>query len=170
LSGVRQGRRALSTFYLLGMGKKRVIKQTSEELLKETEQLDRAIRKSAEVEIAKKSKVREGRIYIYSSYNNTIMTLTDANGNVLASCSAGAVGFKGTKKSTPFAASKVTEVLVGKAIKMGVTRVEVLVSGIGAGRNSALRSLGNFDLDVFSIKDTTPIPHNGCRPPKARRT
>ena len=159
-----------SAFHLLCMGKKRVIKQTSEELLKETDQLDRAIKKGAEVKIAKKPKVREGRIYIYSSYNNTIMTLTDSDGNALASCSAGAIGFKGTKKSTPFAASKVTEILIGKAVKMGVTRVQVLVSGIGAGRNSALRSLGNFDLDVFSIKDVTPLPHNGCRPRKARRT
>lgn len=151
------------------MGKKRVIKQTNEELLKETEQLDRAIKKSADVDVVKKPKVREGRIYIYSSYNNTIMTLTDANGNTLASSSAGAIGFKGTKKSTPFAASKVTEILVGKAIKAGVTRIQVFVSGIGAGRSSALRSLGNFDLDIFSVKDITPIPHNGCRPRKARR-
>jgi small subunit ribosomal protein S11 len=151
------------------MGKKRIIKTTKEELLAETDQVDRAIRKGTEAKEEKKAKVREGRIYIYSSYNNTIITLTDNNGNVLAATSAGAIGFKGTKKSTPFAASKVAEVLVSKAMKMGVTRIQIIVSGIGAGRNSALRSLGNFDLDIYSVKDATPLPHNGCRPPRPRR-
>ncbi len=151
------------------MGKKRIIKTTKEELLEETDQVDRAIRKGTEAKEEKKAKVREGRIYIYSSYNNTIITLTDNNGNVLASTSAGAIGFKGTKKSTPFAASKVAEVLVSKAMKMGVTRIQIIVSGIGAGRNSALRSFGNFDLDIYSVKDATPLPHNGCRSRRARR-
>jgi len=150
------------------MGKKRIIQKTQEELLAEKERIDRALKKGAEIKVGKK--IKEGRIYIYSSYNNTLMSLTDVKGNVLAQTSAGAIGFKGTKKSTPYAASKVTQVLVDKAQKIGVSKVKVLISGIGSGRFSALRSLGNYALNITSIEDITPLPHNGCRPRKARRT
>jgi len=150
------------------MGKKRIIKRSQEEILAEKERIDRALKKGAEVKIDRK--LGEGKIYIYSSYNNTIMSLTDAKGNVLAQTSAGAIGFKGTKKSTPYAASRVAQVLVEKAQKMGVSKVEVLINGIGSGRSSALRSLGNYQLEIAAIKDITPLPHNGCRPPKPRRT
>jgi small subunit ribosomal protein S11 len=149
------------------MGKKRIIKKTEEELLKERERIDRALKK--EIKIKAPKKIKEGKVYVFSSYNNTIISLADSGGNVLAWVSAGSIGFKGTKKSTPFAASKVADVLVQKAEKLGVTKVEVLVKGIGSGRESAIRSLAARGLDIVSIEDVTPIPHNGCRPPKARR-
>jgi len=149
------------------MGKKRIIQKTEEELLKEREKIETAVKKEIKVEISQK--IKEGRIYIFSSYNNTILTLTDHQGNVLYWTSAGQIGFKGTKKGTPFAASKVAETMAQATKKLGIIRVQVLVKGIGSGRESAIRSLAARDLDIVSIKDITPIPHNGCRPPKVRR-
>ena len=116
-----------------------------------------------------KVKFKEGRIYVYSSYNNTIITLTDAKGNAIFSMSAGKVGFKGTKKSTPFAASRVADAVAQASKDLGVEKVAVFIKGIGSGRSSALRSLGAKGLDIVSIKDITPIPHNGPRAPKVRR-
>jgi small subunit ribosomal protein S11 len=149
------------------MGKKHVIKKSEEEILKEREKVDEALKKEVKVETTRK--IREGRIYISSSYNNTIMTLTDQRGNVLCWTSASNIGFKGTKKATPFAASKVAEAMVQRAKKLGIENVEVLVKGIGSGRESAIRSLAVRGLNIISIKDRTPIPHNGCRPRKVRR-
>jgi len=148
------------------MGKKRIIKQTEEEILKEGEKIESKTKK--EVKEGSR-KIQEGKVYIYSSYNNTIITLTDAKGDVLGWASAGNIGFKGTKKATPFAASKVAEAICQMAQKIGVERVDVLVRGIGSGRDSAIRSIAARGLDILSIKDLTPIPHNGCRPAKARR-
>ncbi len=148
------------------MGKKRIIKQTEEELLKEREKVDAKVKK----EVSQTSKkIKEGNIFITSTYNNTIITLTDPQGNVLSWTSAGTIGFKGAKKSTPFAASKVAEAIYQIAKKFGIERVAIFVKGIGSGRESAVRSLAARGLDIFSIKDVTPVPHNGCRPPKARR-
>jgi len=141
------------------MGKKRIIAKTEETLLE----------REKEIKIEAPQKIKEGRIYIFSSYNNTIITLTNFQGDVLYWTSAGKIGFKGTKKATPFAASKVAEAMVGVAKKMGIEKVAVLIKGIGSGRESALRSLVSRGLEVNSVKDVTPIPHNGCRPPKARR-
>ncbi len=149
------------------MGKKRIITKTEEELLKEREKVEESLKK--EVKLKPSQKIREGRIYVLASYNNTIITLTDIRGNVLAWASAGNIGFKGTKKATPFAASRVAEVLAQAAKKLGIEKVAVLVKGIGSGRESAVRSLAARGLDIVSIKDVTPIPHNGCRPPKVRR-
>ena len=149
------------------MGKKKVIKKSEEELIKEREKIEEKLKKEIKVKTSKK--VKEGRIYISSSYNNTLVTLTDSLGNALASSSAGSIGFKGTKKSTPFAASKVAGRICESARKIGVEKVDIFVKGIGSGRDSAIRSLVAHGLDVGSIKDITPIPHNGCRPPKARR-
>ena len=149
------------------MGKKRIIAKSEEGSLKEREKIEAAARK--EVKIGASGKISEGRVYINVSYNNTIITLTDLKGNVLAWTSAGSLGFKGTKKATPFAASKVAEALTQTAKKSGVEKVSVLVNGIGSGRESAVRSLASRGLDIISIKDITPIPHNGCRPPKVRR-
>ena len=148
------------------MGKKRIAEKTKEELTSEREKLDQALRKDVKI---KKEKISEGRIYISSSYNNTVLTLTDTKGNVLAWASAGNIGFKGTKKATPFAASKVAEVLAQKAQKIGVEKISVFVKGIGGGRDSSIRSLASRGMDIISIKDVTPIPHNGCRPRGARR-
>jgi len=148
------------------MGKKRIIKQSEAELLKEGEKAEGKTKKEA-VETLKK--IQEGRIYISSSYNNTIITLADSKGNTLGWVSAGSIGFKGTKKATPFAASKVAEAVCEIARKFSIEKVEVFVKGIGSGRESAIRSLVARGLEVTAIKDVTPIPHNGCRPPKARR-
>jgi len=149
------------------MGKKHIVQKTKEELIKEREKIEAASKK--EIKIGVPQKIKEGKIYIASSYNNTIMTLTDSRGNTLTWASAGNIGFKGTKKGTPFAASKVAEVMAQRAQKLGVERVEVYIKGIGSGRESAIRSLANRGLDIIAIADITPIPHNGCRPPKVRR-
>ena len=149
------------------MGKKRIIAQTEEELLKEREVVEEAFKKGTRAEVQKK--INEGRIYISTSYNNTLLTLTDLRGRVLAWSSAGSIGFKGTKKSTPFAASKVAEAMSQKTKKLGIEKIEVIVKGIGSGRESAIRSLATHGLEIEAIKDVTPIPHNGCRPPKIRR-
>jgi small subunit ribosomal protein S11 len=148
------------------MGKKRIVSQTEAELLKEREKVEAKVKKEVK---GPTQKVKEGRIYIFSSYNNTTLTLTDLQGNVLGWTSAGAIGFKGTKKATPFAASKVAEAMAQVAKKIGVEKIAVMVKGIGSGRESAIRSLVARGLDIVSIKDITPVPHNGCRPPKVRR-
>lgn len=149
------------------MGKKRIVTQTQEELLKERAKVEAIAGKEIKIEVPQK--VKEGRIYISSSYNNTILTLTDSLGNVLHWVSAGSIGFKGTRKATPFAASKAAETMTQVINKLGIERVQVLIKGIGSGRESALRSLVARGLEITSIKDITPIPHNGCRPPKVRR-
>jgi small subunit ribosomal protein S11 len=151
------------------MGKKHVIETSQEEAIKEQEKIDKSVNK----EVKTKTFVvgtQGGRIYISSSYNNTVMTLTNLKGQVLAWKSAGSVGFKGSKKSTSFAASKVSEAIVNICKKIGIVdKIEVLVKGIGAGRESAVRTLIAQGLNIIAIKDITPIPHNGCRPPKTRR-
>ncbi len=116
-----------------------------------------------------KKSVYEGQVYIQATFNNTIVTVTDMNGNVVSWSSAGSLGFRGAKKSTPFAAQSTAETAVQKALGYGLQDVHVYVKGPGVGRESAIRSLGNLGLRVRSIKDITPIPHNGCRPRKSRR-
>ena len=118
----------------------------------------------------KKEKVEAlGIARIQSTFNNTIVTLTDVYGNVISWASAGRVGFKGSRKSTPFAAQMSAENAAKAAMAMGLRKVEVLLSGPGAGREAAVRSLQAAGLEISAIKDVTPIPHNGCRPPKRRR-
>ncbi len=150
------------------MGKKRIITTNEEELLKEREKVDAAVKKEVKIETPLK-KINEGKIYISASYNNTITTLTDPQGNVLTWVSAGNIGFKGAKKATPFAASKVAETIVDRAKKIGISRISVFIKGVGSGRESAIRSIATHGLEISSLKDITPIPHNGCRPPKIRR-
>jgi small subunit ribosomal protein S11 len=113
--------------------------------------------------------VPRGKAFISSTFNNTLVSLTDPEGNVISWCSSGAVGFKGARKSTAFAAQRVSETAARKAMEQGLRQVEVLVRGPGAGRESAIRALQAAGLVVTSIRDVTPIPHNGCRPPKRRR-
>ena len=110
-----------------------------------------------------------GVAHVNASFNNTIITITDPFGNTIAWSSSGANGFKGSRKSTPYASQVAAEVAGKKAMEHGMRTVEVLVKGPGAGRESALRALGAVGLNVTSIKDITPVPHNGCRPPKRRR-
>ncbi|SIP91883.1 SSU ribosomal protein S11P [Alkalispirochaeta americana] len=123
--------------------------------------------------IAKKKKEKkslyEGRVVIQATFNNTIVTISDMNGNVVSWSSAGSLGFRGAKKSTPFAAQTTAETAAQKALQFGLQEVHVFVKGPGIGRESAVRSLGQLGLRVRSIEDITAIPHNGCRPRKSRR-
>ncbi|MBU0730034.1 MAG: 30S ribosomal protein S11 [Proteobacteria bacterium] len=116
-----------------------------------------------------KKSVPEGIVSIKSTFNNTIVTIADKQGNVIAWCSSGCLGFKGSRKSTPFAAQNAVDNAAKKAIEQGMRRVEVNVKGPGPGRDAAIRALQVAGFDVSSISDITPIPHNGCKPPKRRR-
>ncbi len=116
-----------------------------------------------------KKNVPEGIAHIHATFNNTIVTLSDKDGNAIAWASAGAIGFKGSKKSTPFAAGLASEAAGKKAYDAGMRKVEVWVKGLGPGRETAIRSLQTAGLEITSISDVTPIPHNGCRPPKRPR-
>ncbi|HEY4543594.1 MAG TPA: 30S ribosomal protein S11 [Tissierellaceae bacterium] len=113
--------------------------------------------------------IERGQAHIYSTFNNTMVTLTDLKGNVISWASAGQLGFRGSRKSTPFAAQEAAEQAGKKAMEHGLKTVEVFVKGPGSGREAAIRSLQAVGLEVTMIKDVTPIPHNGCRPPKRRR-
>ncbi|MDQ7063758.1 MAG: 30S ribosomal protein S11 [candidate division KSB1 bacterium] len=118
----------------------------------------------------KKEKVDpNGLAHVHATFNNTIVTITDQYGNVISWASGGKVGFKGSRKSTPFAAQVAAETAAKEAMDLGLARVEVLVKGPGAGREAAVRSLQAAGLEITAIRDVTPIPHNGCRPPKRRR-
>lgn len=117
----------------------------------------------------KRRNLAKGQVHIKSSYNNTVVTLTDLNGGVIAWSSAGSLGFKGAKKATPYAATNIINSLIEKTKKVGLKEVEVFVKGIGSGRDSAIRAIASNGLVITSISDVTPIPHNGCRPPKPRR-
>jgi small subunit ribosomal protein S11 len=154
----------------------------AEELIKPQEQTDASpaseTPKEAVVDTAKikpskkkksKAKVTKGKIYINSTYNNTIVSVTDLAGNVLIWGSAGKIGFKGSKKSTPYAGQKTMEDTLFRLKERGVTEVDVLIKGVGSGRESAVRALQGSGLNVLSIKDQTPIPHGGVRPKKPRR-
>jgi small subunit ribosomal protein S11 len=143
------------------MGKKRIVTQ-------DTGQAVKATPTRAAAAISKK-KLSSGIVYIQATYNNTKIVLTDEAGNVILWSSSGALGFTGTKRGTPFAASKVAEWLVDRAAALGLKEVAVVVKGVGAGRESALRTLGARGLVISSIKDATPIPFNGPRAPKPRR-
>ena len=116
-----------------------------------------------------KKNISTGAAHIQSSFNNTIVTMTDSQGNVISWASAGGLGFKGSRKNTPFAAGQAAEVAANAAKEQGLKTVEVYVKGPGSGREAAIRSLQAAGLEISSIKDVTPIPHNGCRPPKRRR-
>ncbi|MDA3834664.1 MAG: 30S ribosomal protein S11 [Spirochaetales bacterium] len=116
-----------------------------------------------------KKTVYEGKVFIQATFNNTIVTITDLRGNTVSWASAGGLGFRGAKKSTPYAAQTTAETAAKKAMDYGLREVHVLVKGPGVGRESAIRSLGSLGLAVRSIRDVTPIPHNGCRPRKSRR-
>ena len=113
--------------------------------------------------------VEKGAAHIRATYNNTIVTITDVNGNAVSWASAGELGFKGSRKSTPFAAQSASETAAKAAMEHGLKSVEVYVRGPGAGRESAIRALETVGLQITMIKDVTPVPHNGCRPPKRRR-
>ena len=121
--------------------------------------------------VRKKAKkvVSEGIAHVHASFNNTIITITDRQGNALSWATSGGAGFKGSRKSTPFAAQTAAEIAARKAMEFGLKQIDVFVRGPGAGREAAIRSLQAGGLEVSAIRDVTPIPHNGCRPPKRRR-
>ena len=146
------------------MGKKKVAQQKGDVI---TEAKSQDITRATGTKRSKR--IDRGRIYINASYNNTVVTVTDASGNVIAWASAGSLGFSGPKKATPFASSKIIAVIAEKVKTTGPMVVDVVVKGVGSGRDSAVRSLINHGFDILSIKDATAIPHNGPRPPKVRR-
>lgn len=147
------------------MGKKRIIAKAET-----TAESDEIKTKAPETSAVKRPlETRRGIAHIQATYNNTLITITDEPGNALVWSSAGALGFKGTKKATPYAAARAAEVVADKAQELGINEVAVYVSGIGSGRESAIRSLANHGLGVSMIQDVTPIPHNGPRPKKVRR-
>ncbi len=141
------------------MGKKRIIKKSGGSDSGTSTALQRIPKK----------KVDSGILSVTATFNNTILTLSDAKGNALISASAGALGFNGSRKSTPFAAAKVGEVIADKALQMGMKEARVVIKGVGAGRESALRAFGGKGINITQISDRTPIPHNGPRPPRPRR-
>ena len=126
-------------------------------------------KKAPRVRRRERRQIPRGRVYIQSTFNNTLVTITDPTGAVISWSSAGASGFKGSRKSTPYAAGMAAETAGRKAMEQGMRQVEVLVKGPGSGREAAIRSLQTVGLLINSITDVTPIPHNGCRPPKRRR-
>lgn len=127
------------------------------------------IKKAATRKRREKKNIERGQAHIRSSFNNTLVTMTDMQGNAISWSTAGALGFRGSRKSTPFAAQMAAETAAKAAMEHGLKTVEVYVKGPGSGRESAIRALQTAGLDVNMIKDVTPIPHNGCRPPKRRR-
>lgn len=129
------------------------------------------VRKSttAKSKTKEKKNIAQGVAHIQSTFNNTVIAITDVNGDLISWASSGAVGFKGTKKGTPFAAQMAAESAARKAMEHGLRKIDVYVKGPGSGRETAIRSLQAVGLEVSMIKDVTPIPHNGCRPPKRRR-
>ena len=153
------------------MGKKKIIRQTEAEVLKETEMQEELQKKIVQtVEVGgKKRIITAGRVYIQASYNNVMISITDTSGNLLAASSSGAMGFKGPKKATPFAASKVAENLIEKVQKYGLKDLHIFVKGVGSGREAAVRVFAARGFNLLAIRDITPIPHNGCRPRKPRR-
>jgi len=148
------------------MGKNKI---TEGEVKKAEPKKEDAVSPAPAATKAPKKKVDSGVLFVQSTFNNTLCLLTDSKGNALAQSSAGALGFKGAKKGTPFAAAKVGEVLAEKAKLMGVKEVAVIIKGVGSGRESAVRSFITKGIGLSSVKDVTPVPHNGPRPPRARR-
>ena len=128
-----------------------------------------AEKKKSRARRRERKSVPRGRAYVQSTFNNTLITMTDPNGNVVSWSSAGSAGFKGSRKSTPYAAQMAAETAARRAMEHGMRQVDVFVRGPGSGREAAIRSLQAAGISILSIRDVTPIPHNGCRPPKRRR-
>jgi len=143
------------------MGKRRVITIGNKE--------KGGSKSAGKVSKVKRRNLVKGQVHVKSTYNNTIVTITDLNGGVIAWSTAGLLGFKGAKKATPYAATNIVNSLIEKTKKVGLREVDVFVKGIGSGRESAVRAIASNGIVISSITDTTPIPHNGCRPPKPRR-
>ncbi len=154
------------SFKIFIVGKKKITKQPKDKIIEDINKIEKGISKELRLKIVRE---KRGNIYIYTSHNNIITTLTDINGNTLYWISAGKLGFKGKRKATPYAASKVVTILCQVAKKIGINQVDTFVNGVGSGRKSAMKTLGEQEIDLLSLKDVTPIPHNGCMPPKPKR-
>jgi len=153
------------------MGQKKVTEKTEKDILEESKKLEETMVKKSSVKKSGQGvgKIGVGVIYVNFSYNNTMLTATDKKGNVVAWISAGSLGFSGPKKATPFAASKMVAAVSEKLKKIGFFKIEVVMKGVGSARDSVLKSLAGQGFSILSIKDVTPIPHNGPRPPKKRK-
>lgn len=149
------------------MGKKKIGTQTTEEAISQATAIEGAVAAASAKNVAKK--FEKGNVYVKASYNNTIISVTDEKGNLVAWGTAGSLGFKGPKKATPFAASKIVAALTEKLRKAGLQKVTMYLNGIGGGRDSSVRSFVNQGFEVLGIHDVTPIPHNGPKPKKVRR-
>lgn len=149
------------------MGKKKVATQSGDAALAEGTKQAGGVAKAAASKRGRR--VENGRVYVNASYNNTVVTVTDEKGDVLAWASAGSIGFAGPKKATPFAASKIVSVITEKLKNYGLMNLEVFIKGVGGGRDSAVRSFANQGFNLVSIRDVTPVPHNGPRAKKVRR-
>ncbi len=143
------------------MGKKRIVKKSGGEMDAET--------RGKAMSGSSKKKLDAGSLHIHATYNNTKVLLTDKTGNAIAASSSGALGFAGAKKGTPFAAAKVGELIGDKAVQLGVKEVDVIVKGVGAGRESSIRAFASKGINITGIKDATPVPHNGPKAPRPRR-
>ena len=149
------------------MGKKKIGTEVSTEAINQAGAVETAVAAAAVKTVGKK--FDSGRVYVKASYNNTIISVTDDNGNLVAWSTAGSLGFKGPKKATPFAASKIVAALAEKLRKAGLSNITIYLNGIGGGRDSSIRSFVNQGFNVLGIQDVTPIPHNGPKPKKVRR-
>ena len=149
------------------MGKKKIVKQSGSDALKQADKIQNAVARSKSKGVNKK--LEHALVYVAASYNNTSITVTNDKGDVVAWATSGSLGFNGPKKSTPFAASKIVAAIAEKLRKSNLKSIEIIVKGVGTGRDSAIRSLANQGFDIVSIKDVTPVPHNGPKPKKTRR-
>lgn len=149
------------------MGKKKIGTQDGTEAINQAGAVETAVAAASTKTVGKK--LDQGRVYVKASYNNTIISVTDDNGNLVAWSTAGSLGFKGPKKATPFAASKIVAALSEKLRKAGLSNITIYLNGIGGGRDSSIRSFVNQGFNVLGIQDVTPIPHNGPKPKKVRR-
>lgn len=149
------------------MGKKKIGTQTAEEAINQASAVEGAVAAASGKNVSKK--IDRGNVYVKASYNNTIISVTDEKGNLVAWSTAGSLGFRGPKKATPFAASKVVAALTEKLRKAGLQKVSIYLNGIGGGRDSSVRSFVNQGFEVLGIHDVTPIPHNGPKAKKVRR-
>ncbi len=152
------------------MGKIRVVQKTTEDVLKESEQQQELIKKVKSKGRNKGKKIDRGNVYVNASYNNIAVSFADQDGNIIAWSTSGSAGFRGPRKATPYAASRVVELVAEKVVKYDFQEIHIFINGIGAGRDSSIRSLVAKGFNITSIKDVTPVPHNGCRPKKPRRT
>ena len=149
------------------MGKKKIVKQSSSDALKQADKIQNAVARSKSKSVNKK--LEHAKVYVSASYNNTSITVTNDKGDVVAWTTSGSLGFNGPKKSTPFVASKIVASIAEKLRKSNLRSIDIIVKGVGTGRDSAVRSLSNQGFDILSIKDVTGIPHNGPKPKKTRR-